>query len=242
MKKRFKSVIVVMLILSVGLAVSSICHAETLYAASDSVVMNASASKLNAPSISVKSVKNTFLKISWKKCKGAAKYEVYRAFKDGKYKRIVTTTKLHYEDIFLKNNTKYFYKVRAVSKTGKKSSFSKIKYKMITLTEGTYKEHFGVPDFGNYFDVPLIEHYTNADESVFVYHGGDLLRKGYQMEEVVSFYGNVLQDYGFLYTGHYYDPEEHASNYTFERNGKESEVIMGVTPDGMIIHVLPQAS
>ncbi|MEY8366793.1 hypothetical protein AALA22_14235 [Anaerovoracaceae bacterium 41-7] len=88
----------------------------------------AAAKTIKRPVIMVENIDNNYLEVSWDKCSGATKYQVYRATKKtGTYKRIATTTKDYYEDTSVKNKTSYYYKVRAVGKNNKKSSFSKIK-------------------------------------------------------------------------------------------------------------------
>lgn len=79
----------------------------------------------------------TSLKVQWDKNSRAKYYQVYR--KDGakgKYRRIKTTSGTHYRDKNLKNNTTYYYKVRAcLVKKGdaQNSSYSPAK-KMKTKT------------------------------------------------------------------------------------------------------------
>ena len=52
--------------------------------------------------------------LNWNKVKNASGYEIYRATsKNGKYKKIVTTSKTSYKDKNLKAGTTYYYKVRA---------------------------------------------------------------------------------------------------------------------------------
>ena len=74
------------------------------------------------------------IKISWKKVAGAKKYEIYRSAKsNGKYKKIATvkSNKLSYSNKKLTSGKKYYYKVKAVQKIGKKtyrSVFSAKKY------------------------------------------------------------------------------------------------------------------
>lgn len=82
----------------------------------------------------VKKAKNVKkgVKLSWKKVKGAKKYQIFRsASKNGKYKKIaaVSKKKLSYVDKKVKQNKKYFYKIRSFKIIdGKKvfSSFSKV--------------------------------------------------------------------------------------------------------------------
>ena len=83
-------------------------------------------SSIAKPKVSVKVVDNTYAKVSWKKCAGAVKYEVWRLmpYNDGLYGKIATTKKLQYTDKGLTGNTSYRYKVVAVGKNGKKSAMS----------------------------------------------------------------------------------------------------------------------
>lgn len=75
-------------------------------------------------------VKNSSKKtatVTWKKAKGATGYVVYRATKkNGKYKAVKTITKASttkFKNTKLKKKT-YYYKVRAVKKAGKKTTYS----------------------------------------------------------------------------------------------------------------------
>jgi len=78
------------------------------------------ASKPAKPKVSV-SVTSNSVTLSWKKAKGAKKYQIYRSTsKNGKYKKIKTTKKLSYKNTGLTKGKMYFYKVRSVS--GKKKS------------------------------------------------------------------------------------------------------------------------
>lgn len=66
--------------------------------------------------VSVANINYDTLKITWSKAANAKKYQVFRAVsKNGKYKKIVTTTKLSYINKKLTTGKKYFYKVRAVN-------------------------------------------------------------------------------------------------------------------------------
>ena len=59
--------------------------------------------------------KQTLAALSWSKVKYATKYIVYCAStKDGKYKKVATTTNLKYTVTNLKANTVYYFKVKAV--------------------------------------------------------------------------------------------------------------------------------
>ena len=77
-------------------------------------------------------VKNSSKKtatVTWKKVKGATGYVVYRATKkNGKYKAVKTITKASttkFKNKKLKKKKKYYYKVRAIKKAGKKVTYSK---------------------------------------------------------------------------------------------------------------------
>ena len=63
--------------------------------------------------------------LSWAGVSGATKYQVYRATsKNGKYKKIKTTKSKKFTNTSVKKGTKYFYKVRAYRKSGKKKYYS----------------------------------------------------------------------------------------------------------------------
>ena len=65
------------------------------------------------------------VKIKWSSVSGAKKYRVYRATsKNGKYKRIKTTSSKSYTDKAVSGGTRYYYKVRAYKKVNKKKRFS----------------------------------------------------------------------------------------------------------------------
>ncbi len=77
-------------------------------------------------------VKNSSKKtatVTWKKVKSATGYVVYRATKkNGKYKAVKTITKASttkFKNKKLKKKKKYYYKVRAIKKAGKKVTYSK---------------------------------------------------------------------------------------------------------------------
>ena len=66
-------------------------------------------------------------KISWNAVEFAEKYEVYRATsKDGKFEKVKTTTSKSYTDKEAKAGKIYYYKVRAVTELGAKSSYSNV--------------------------------------------------------------------------------------------------------------------
>ena len=83
------------------------------------------ASKPAKPKVSV-SVTSNAVTLTWKKAKGAKKYQVYRSTsKNGKYKKIKTTKKLSFKNTGLTKGKMYFYKVRSL-KGKKKSAFTKV--------------------------------------------------------------------------------------------------------------------
>lgn len=59
------------------------------------------------------------ISISWTKVTGAAKYRVYYRTGNGKWKKLTDTTKTSFTWTKPKNNTKYYFTVRCVSKDGK---------------------------------------------------------------------------------------------------------------------------
>lgn len=79
-------------------------------------------------------------KITYKKSKGAKKYEIYRAkvsgSKTGKFKKLGSTKKVSYTDWGLKSGVTYKYKVRAINGSSK-SVFSKAT-KKISYMEQVY--------------------------------------------------------------------------------------------------------
>ena len=90
--------------------------------------------RLKAPMITKFTSGEQGLSISWKKVKGAKKYEVYSAA-TGKYKKIATVTTNSLSKYFPKAEQEYKYKVRAVNGSSK-SAFSKAK-KLIQIPEVT---------------------------------------------------------------------------------------------------------
>lgn len=86
---------------------------------------------LKTPAISsMTSYTSNKLKIKWNKVKGADYYQLYRSTsKSGTYKYVATVKGREYIDSSLKAGKKYYYKVRAVNKTGSVkgySSYSKV--------------------------------------------------------------------------------------------------------------------
>ena len=72
------------------------------------------ATKPSAPVITVKATSNSEITISWKALKNAYSYNVYRSVTKNKgFKQIATVSENIYEDVELKDNTTYYYKVDA---------------------------------------------------------------------------------------------------------------------------------
>lgn len=78
--------------------------------------------------VKVKNSSKRTATVTWKKAKGATGYVVYRATKkNGKYKAVKTITKASttkFKNTKLKKKKTYYYKVRAVKKAGKKTTYS----------------------------------------------------------------------------------------------------------------------
>ncbi|MCI7302871.1 MAG: DUF6273 domain-containing protein [Clostridiales Family XIII bacterium] len=86
--------------------------------------LNVKAASLAAPKIKG-SVTYNSAKVSWKKVKDAAGYQVYRAAKNGKYKKVKTTKATSWTNKKLTTGRSYYYKVRAYKKQGGKNLYSK---------------------------------------------------------------------------------------------------------------------
>ncbi len=84
--------------------------------------------RLGAPAVKGSVNDNCKPKLTWKAINGAAKYQVYRSTtgKDGSFKLLGTTTGTSYVNNGAKAGNTYYYKVRAVSAKGVKSSFSSV--------------------------------------------------------------------------------------------------------------------
>lgn len=66
------------------------------------------------------------VRLSWKAVGGATRYEIYRAdSKTGRYSRIGSTSLLRYRDAHCTPGARYFYKVRAVRKSGSRTTAGK---------------------------------------------------------------------------------------------------------------------
>ena len=74
---------------------------------------------------SVKRIKGTKVRLSWKKVSGASGYEIYMKAGKGKYKKIKTLGKssVSYTKTRLKKKTSYTFRIRAYKKSGKKKVY-----------------------------------------------------------------------------------------------------------------------
>ncbi|MCI8608971.1 MAG: hypothetical protein HFE73_04935 [Firmicutes bacterium] len=133
-RKRAKFIVSVFIILALFMSQLSVSFAFNSENYEGNLYIPTS-SNIARPVIKVKNVDDNYLKISWKKCKNAAYYEVFESSsKDENYCKIGTTTKTYFNDKKVIANETHYYKVRAVSKSGKKSSkFSAVKKGRITF-------------------------------------------------------------------------------------------------------------
>lgn len=99
------------------------------------------AAKLSAPTVTLSNVASTGkIKVSWTKVSGAYVYEVYRATsKNGTYKNVITKSSTSYINTSTTVGKTYYYKVRAVSSSGAKGSFSAVKYRTCDLARPEVK-------------------------------------------------------------------------------------------------------
>lgn len=120
--KRFAQLFIIIM-LSLSICMPIYANASTYQTKETSKVVS---SKLTAPTISVSKYGDS-IKIKWKECKGATKYEIYcsEGVNDS-YRKIFTTSKTQYTHKKIYSNTKYYYKVRAVN-SKYYSKFSKVK-------------------------------------------------------------------------------------------------------------------
>lgn len=88
------------------------------------------------------------IQVSWNRVKGAKKYHIYRARKNGSYKKIKTTKKKTYTNKKLTRGTHYMYKVKAVGSVNGVSGTSvsqakavKAPKKLTWQTKGFTKTH-----------------------------------------------------------------------------------------------------
>ncbi len=235
MKKLFKKVCCIMLAFSIILTVPMVSFANTSNSNSQTVTMEAMASKLKKPIITVKSVSNNYLKVSWKKCSGASKYSVYRKVAGGKYKRVITTSKLYYKDYNVRYNVKYYYKVKAVGKNGKTSSYSSVKYSKTKLNKDCYYGFYGIPDFGKHFNIDYEDYYIDEYETGFRYPGSEIINEGHSANEVIGLYSDLLKEYGFVYKGT--SLVNDTMIYYFARNYLESTVCIEYDSYGITITI-----
>lgn len=235
MKKILKKACCIMLAFAVILTVPMAGFASTGNPNSQAITMEAMASKLKKPIITVEAVSNNYLKVSWKKCSGASKYSVYRKVAGGKYKRVITTSKLYYKDYKVRYNVKYHYKVKAVGKNGKTSSYSSVKYSKTKLNKDCYYGLYGVPDFGKFFGIDYEDYYIEEYETGFIYRGGEIINAGYSANEVIDLYSDLLKEYGFDYKGT--SLVNDTMIYYFARNYLESTVCIEYDSYGITITI-----
>jgi len=96
-------------------------NGSKVYSSYSSIVKRKAA--LSKPVLTVKA-KTRKAQLKWKKVAGATKYEIYRAnSKKGKYKKVKTVSgkKISFINKKLTKGKKYYYKIRAVQKIGKKT-------------------------------------------------------------------------------------------------------------------------
>ena len=84
--------------------------------------------KTDTPKVTATNVASTGkIKLTWNKVSSAKEYQVYRATsKNGEYKLMKTTTGTSYTNTSATAGKTYYYKVRAVTKNGKKLPFSDV--------------------------------------------------------------------------------------------------------------------
>lgn len=83
-----------------------------------------------SPSLAIRKSTNGYGKLCWTKTVNTTKYKVYRsASKNGKYKLIKTTSKYSFRDATAKRGKTYYYKVKAVKKSGKVKVSNKASFK-----------------------------------------------------------------------------------------------------------------
>lgn len=235
MKKSLKKASCIILAIAITLTIPVASFANTSSLDSQSVAMGAMASKITKPNITVKSVNNNYLKVSWKKCSGASKYSVYRKVAGGKYKRIVTTSKIYYNDRNVRYNVDYYYKVIAKTKTGKTSAYSTVKHNKIRLNLNSYPGYYGVPDFGYCFDLTLLDVFENQNGAMLSYRGGEIYDNGYNLNEVLDLYDELLKAYGFNFLD--YDEEDGNKNLSYERNNGMTGVVISLEEYNIVIYI-----
>ena len=91
------------------------------YESAYSKVANATPIQPVVTNLKASATTDTSITVSYTKSANATSYEIFRATsKNGSYKKVATTKSTSYKNTGLKSNTKYYYKVRAVRKIGKK--------------------------------------------------------------------------------------------------------------------------
>ncbi len=237
MKKILKTICCIMLMLTFAVCTPLVeLHTGLTFTSS---TVYAASTKIAKPKISLKYVNHySHIKISWKKCSGAQKYWVYRAEKGGKYKRIKVTTSTSFTDKSISYNKKYYYKVKAIGKNGKKSSFSNIKSGLIECDDFTYDYYFGVPDFGLLFSVDPYDIYTNDIGAIYYYWGDEILDNDYEFDDILPYYAYWLTNYGFDYLGDSYDEERNTIDYYYARNYDGVGVTVSFSLDGIEIYII----
>lgn len=237
MKKLLKKSCCIIIALSLIMSVPVYSFADTELTSTRGVEMSAMASKSkpSKPIITVKPVNNDYIKVSWKKCKNASKYLVYRKVSGGKYKKIATTSKMHYNDYAVRYNVKYYYKVIAKNKSGAKGNFSSVKYNKIKLNTDCYYGFFGIPDFGKAFNIGLEDYYMDEYCIGFIYRGGSIIKAGYEATEIIDLYSDLLQEYGFDYHG--MTLVDGTFLYFFSRNYLDDDVTILYDSHGITIEI-----
>lgn len=174
------------------------------------------------------------MKLSWKKCSGAQKYWVYCSENNGKYQRVRTTTKTSYE-IGIPYNTNCSFKVKAIGKNGKKSSFSNVINILVKNNDNCYDEYFGIPDFGFRLHAVPYDIFHGKSGSFYFYDRDDL---SYDSNGIVSLYGSWLSIYGFNYPEKVYDSTSGTYNYLYIRDYDNMGVMLVITDDIVKVAVL----
>jgi len=116
--------------------------------------VTAAASSGSPASLKTKVLSDNRVSLSWSRTKNTKGYEVFRAAKkNGKYRRIKTTTSRTFRDTKRKAGKSFFYKVRAFRTVKNKrvyGSFSTVK-KAVVPKKGTIRnDKTGIPDKGLY--------------------------------------------------------------------------------------------
>ena len=126
----------------------------------------AATKKLATPKItSVKSINQSYIKISWKKSPGATKYAIYRSIqnKSGTFKKVCTTTKSYYNDKKVIQGKAYFYKVKALSPQ-KNSNLSEAKKIIFSPEKIILERNFYECGYNVSIAIPYIKNATNSGD------------------------------------------------------------------------------